>query len=31
MAVAGAVGIITADEIANGAVTNDKLAGSIAL
>ena len=30
MAVAGAVGIITADEIANGAVTNDKLAGSIA-
>ena len=29
MAIAGAIGIITADEIANGAVTNDKLAGSI--
>ena len=28
MAIAGAIGIITADEIANGAVTNDKLANS---
>jgi hypothetical protein len=28
MAIAGAIGIITADEIANGSVTNDKLANS---
>jgi len=30
MAVAGSIGVITANEIQDGAVTNDKLAGSIA-
>ncbi len=31
MAIAGAIGIITANEIANGAVSNDKLGSDISI